>query len=535
MSDLKLVWTPPKGKNKSGTLTAMLNDNVFYVDIGNLAKAKFRQDFAAKITSLYPAIMESEINEKLIPLAAEGVHRESDEKETNDPQGGDFKIVRPERFILSKVNGLLCPVVVLEDCKPVGRWKLYLRWNDGCRKEHDFEPTLRIDDSQMIYFVPTPLDPLPDETSDWSMDARRRWLAGETCPEPLAVFQKIRDMLDRFLEFDRQEETTAVLATWIILTYVYSVWPAVPYLNVTGPLGSGKSQLLDCLSRLVYRPLSSSSMTGPALFRTLHNKGGILILDEAERLRQEEQQELLTMLLAGYKRGGKATRLEKTADGQFITKQFDVYGPKVLGGIASLPSTLLSRCISIPMFRIGPESEKPRRRLDENPEGWRNVRDDLHAIALEHGPTFLTLANDSTVCPHDIGGRDYQLWHPPLAIGKWLDGLGGKGIHEMISNFARWSIEQSRECLISEIDEIVLTVFAEEIKVNDRLSPGDILAECRKLDQNLFSKWTAKGISSLLRRYGFQTTKSHGRRIYREVSIDDLKKVQTNYGIDLNL
>jgi hypothetical protein len=57
-------------------------------------------------------------------------------------------------------------------------------------------------------------------------------------------------------------------------------------------------------------------MTGPALFRTHHAAGGALLYDEAERLRQStpDQQELQSMLLAGYKRGGCATRLEPVGD-----------------------------------------------------------------------------------------------------------------------------------------------------------------------------------------------------------------------------
>ena len=58
-------------------------------------------------------------------------------------------------------------------------------------------------------------------------------------------------------------------------------------------------------------------MTGAALFRTFHTQGGCLLLDEAERLRNTQDPataEILSMLLAGYKRGGTATRLEPVGD-----------------------------------------------------------------------------------------------------------------------------------------------------------------------------------------------------------------------------
>ena len=81
-------------------------------------------------------------------------------------------------------------------------------------------------------------------------------------------------------------------------------------------------------------------MTGAALFRTLHSQGGVLLLDEAERLRNTQDPataEILSMLLAGYKRGGTATRLEPVGDTGFKTVSFDVYrpqGPGMYRGLA---------------------------------------------------------------------------------------------------------------------------------------------------------------------------------------------------------
>ena len=56
------------------------------------------------------------------------------------------------------------------------------------------------------------------------------------------------------------------------------------------------------------------------------------------------------MLLAGYKKGGRAIRLEKVGDG-FQTVSFEVFGPKCLACINGLPPALASRSIVVPMFR----------------------------------------------------------------------------------------------------------------------------------------------------------------------------------------
>src|SRR4051812_6095213 len=117
-----------------------------------------------------------------------------------------------------------------------------------------------------------------------------------------------------------------------MLTYVYVAWDAVPYLYVGGPAGSGKTRVFELLSRLCFRPLVSSNLSAPALFRTLHDRGGTLLLDEAERLNEgaPDVAELRSILLAGYKRGGKASRLESSGD-SFAMNEFAVFRPQGVG------------------------------------------------------------------------------------------------------------------------------------------------------------------------------------------------------------
>ena len=78
-----------------------------------------------------------------------------------------------------------------------------------------------------------------------------------------------------------------------------------------------------------------------------------------------------------------------------------MFGPKALACIAGLPPALASRAIPMTMFRSPPGSEKPRRRIDADPEGWQRLAIDLHALALEHGPTWLELPEPNRRMPDD--------------------------------------------------------------------------------------------------------------------------------------
>src|SRR5262249_26264681 len=249
--------------------------------------------------------------------------------------------------------------------------------------------------------------------------SRQDWRAGKATVDPMRVFRRLCEQIVYFLDFpeDSVKGTTATLALWSMLTYCFQAWDAVPYLNISGPLHSGKTRVLEILGEVVHRPFNSSNLTCPSLFRTLHERGGTLLYDEAEGLRSStpEAGELLSMLLAGYKRGGQATRLEAVGD-SYHTVSFDVFGPKVVACIAALPQTLVSRTIQITMFRSGPDSDKPKRRITEDEATWQELRDDLHVLAVENGPVWRALVRRKDVCPEAINGRNFELWQPILAM-----------------------------------------------------------------------------------------------------------------------
>jgi hypothetical protein len=305
---------------------------------------------------------------------------------------------------------------------------------------------------------------------------------------------------------------------------------------VGGPMNSGKTRVFEILCRLVYRPLQSSNVTAPALFRTLHDKGGTLLFDEAERLRQNtpEVGEILSMLLAGYKRGGQATRLEADGD-TFRTVAFDVYGPKALACIAGLPPTLSSRSISILMFRAAPDSIKPQRRIDADPTSWERLRDDLHALALEHGAKWLELAEKSSVCPQGISGRAYELWQPLLALAFWIESHGAEGLLSLMQKHAFKSLDASREDQIPDADEILLEILTDRVRMGEFPTPGEICTRAKELESTIFDRWTPRTVSKRLKTYGFETRKVDRRREYRHTTLADLAHVQRNYGIDLGI
>ena len=536
---LSIEWTP-SGRKGTATLTARFGDEVLAVETFNPTKSKARVEFADAVCDGRPGIDRKVVENELLRMAAEAAKQGDGEKPSEAGGLGEIdvsRIIRPERFITPEVSGLAVPTMTISADKPQGRWLLYLRWADGRRECLPIPPAIDLPEGGKVWIHPQPTEPAPNMVPGWSAKARGDWLKGSKTPDPSKVFRRLCERIAYFIDLPKElaPGMTATLALWVVLSYVYSAWDAVPYLYLGGPLKSGKTRVLEVLLRVVFRPLFSSSVTGPTLFRTLHNQGGTLLLDEAEQLKQTHDPEvrlIRSMLLAGYKRGGKAHRMEQVGDGKFKTLYFDVYGPKALACIAGVSSALASRVIPVIMFRAPPGSKKPRRQIDADPACWQSLRDELHALTLENGSTWLGLTGQNDVCP-EMDGRDYQLWQPLLALAWWIESHGAKGLLKLMQDHALASIDWAKDDQTPDHDETLLKILADEIRSGHAPRPSEILDKAKEAEPEFFKKWTARGVSACLKRYRLTTNKSCGRKIYGRVTLDHLRRVQESYVVDL--
>lgn len=539
MADLTIEYMQA-GRGRTIEATAKLDGQNVYTDRLNVVKASDREKFARAVASA-AGVSEADVKAELLQIADELMNP------PEQPGGGEevdiSAIRRPELFHQHDVSGLCVPVVQMADGKPTGKWRLYLRWHDDGRREVvDLAEWLDTPGGK-LWFYPQPAPPVLTQRAGWSDVARREWLAGQSIPNGADVFRRLCEVIAKFLDFppETASGTAATLALWILLSYIYPAWPSVPYVSLTGPAGSGKSTVFAVLARLCYRPIESSNLTASSMFRALHDRGGVLLLDEAERLRDStpDMGEIRSILLAGYKRGATAMRNEPTGDGKFRQIEFQVYGPKALAAIGTLPTALLSRCIRITMFRADAYSDKPRRRLDADPTMWAGLRDDLHSLAVEHGRTWLELADRSDVCPADFGGRSYELWQPILALAWWVEQQGMAGLLELMQEHAAGVVSEMSDEAVSEIDEILLRIVADATFDGSivYLKAKDILEKARIEDAILFKNWTPRGIGSALRRYGLRTRKGTGNtgRVYSDVTRFDLEKIARTYGFELGI
>ncbi len=162
-----------------------------------------------------------------------------------------------------------------------------------------------------------------------------------------ALISDIRDLMDKYV-YIPDEVDKEIIITYVLLTWVYDRFSAIPYLRAIGELGTGKSRLLRVLS-ICYKSLSTRALASPApIFRIIDKFGGTLILDEAELgKRSERNEDIKEILRSGKDSDGVILRCDpKTLN----PIPYDVFGPKILGSRRPYSDDALeSRIITIRM------------------------------------------------------------------------------------------------------------------------------------------------------------------------------------------
>ena len=207
------------------------------------------------------------------------------------------------------------------------------------------------------------------------------------------------------------------LAVWAVATYFYQEFEVFPYLHVTSPVREcGKTQLGQALCSVAANPIPLSGIPSEAsLFRTVDSGQYTLVMDEIESLRNQRNdraQAVHSILNSGYKKGAFVIR----ADGpKHETRRFATYCPKVLIGIGSIPDTVRSRSIVVPLRRKKAGETVGRflaRRYEKESEPLRKQLLELsHASKGEILEVYENLAEIS-----ELSDRDEEIWQPLFAV-----------------------------------------------------------------------------------------------------------------------
>jgi hypothetical protein len=294
------------------------------------------------------------------------------------------------------------------------------------------------------------LPEIPPQEKLWRSLAIRAYVQGQR-PDPKVVFERVRDVVDRFIDFDKsiacQVEMCEFIACYIIASWFLDAFNIAGFVWPNGEKGSGKTQLLTIIAGLGYLGQVILAGGSYASLRDLADYGAMLCFDDAENLSDPKQSDpdKQTLLLAGNRRGNSVP-LKEPIPGEraWRTRYVNTFCPRAFSAIRAPSGALKSRTIIIPLIRTPDRERANADPLDETlwPHDRRQLVDDLWAIAL---------ANLSMLPQYDrrvgqeatLAGRNLEPWRALLGISMWLDENGVSGLWQRMDGLShRYQAEQ---------------------------------------------------------------------------------------------
>ena len=235
-------------------------------------------------------------------------------------------------------------------------------------------------------------------------------------PEPASAPQDSGELLAELTAtFNRYlmlpDLAAIVLALWVMHTWAFGNAEFTPRLGITSPARRcGKTRLLDLLTSLCRRALSTSNISAAALYRTVEIAQPTLLIDEADAFLRDNE-ELRGVLNAGYRLGGSVLRC--VGDDNEPTS-FSCFAPAAIAAIGQLPNTIEDRALIVRLqrkpksMRLPPVKRKVRKALEAlRPRLARWAKD----CAEE-------LSDAQVEAPEALNDRQAEIVEPLLAIAE---------------------------------------------------------------------------------------------------------------------
>jgi putative DNA primase/helicase len=272
---------------------------------------------------------------------------------------------------------------------------------------------------------------------------------------------------------------------------------------ITSPVKRcGKTTLLNLLSALVPRPLSTSNITASALFRTVEKYSPSLLIDEADSFLTDNE-ELRGILNSGHRKA--SAYVIRTTGDDYEPQMFTTWSPKIIALIGALPDTLEDRAIIIRLQRKSASEKKERLRSDRMGE-FEPVCRRAARWASDLKETLRYA--DPDIPPEITNDRARDNWRPLLAIA---DAAGG--------DWPQFARETTRTMASEEPDsESARTLLLADLKMIfedhiERLASDEIIRSLVEMESRSWAEWkggkplSKVGLAGLLRPFGIKPRK----------------------------
>lgn len=277
------------------------------------------------------------------------------------------------------------------------------------------------------------------------------------------LLHEIVSIVKRFIICE--PETLTATALWCAFTWLIDKAQVAPLAVITAPeMRCGKTQLLNVIGKLSYRPLQASSITPPAMFRVIEAYHPTLLIDEADTFFNANE-ELRGVVNSGHTR--QSAFVIRTVGDDHTPTQFSTWGAKAISGIGSLPNTVRDRAILLELRRKLPSESVERLRHSENGI-FERLASQLARFSLDAGDSIEKMKPE---LPEVLNDRAQDNWEPLLAIADYVGG----GWPEMARKAAITlsGIEQEPASVAAELLADIQEVF--DTKRVEKIGSADLI------------------------------------------------------------
>ncbi|MEB0264363.1 DUF3631 domain-containing protein [Cryobacterium sp. 10I5] len=227
------------------------------------------------------------------------------------------------------------------------------------------------------------------------------------------VLDDVRGWLARFVCV-MEDRDLDLLTLWAAHTHLCFETYSTPRLVLDSPMhGSGKTTVLEHLSRLCLNPVQAASLSSPALLTRMLNAGmRTILIDEVDRSLDPKKpgvEDLIAVLNSGYKRGATRPVLVPAKGGTWEVSEMSTFSPVAMAGNApALPDDTRSRCIRVLLL---PDLEGVVESSD-----WEEIDEDAQALGARLAAAAEvvreTVRSARPSIPEGTIGRIKERWYP---------------------------------------------------------------------------------------------------------------------------
>jgi len=381
----------------------------------------------------------------------------------------------------------------------------------------------------------------------WEISDLKSWLKESHLSNPRQLYSLLNETTKKYIEFENESEYVKFVL-WNIGTYCFELFDAYPYNDYTGTKRAGKSKCLEFQKLVCYNAVMSPDITSSATFRIIEGLGATMLFDETEQFknqRNDQAQQVRTLLLQGFLKNQFAVRSEGKEKGGFTPVPYNLYSPKSLAHINALDDVLEDRCIQqINKRAINPAIKNTW--PTEKDQDFQKIRNLCYRLFLDYANEISVLQDEARKIL-SVSGRELQLWTPIITLSLFFEKHGIPGLVDAIKNSVTQS-SQDRQLLDEQEskDLRLLNFLADKgidlannkdiiknnpigwIPVSELYNHFKVFAADYEINTEYFTRNT---LTQTLHRLGFKQTRKEGG-ISWFITPETVKDVKTRQEIE---